>query len=158
LETFPVNGQITSGPAVHFAGAEFKNVEQPAGKSSLRVLTDDGRVGTTEVTVPPGGKLEATIQVNAACTAVGRVVNGKAQPSAGAHLVAQQLGSRISQSTEAGPRGGFQFRALTKGDYQLTIEIGTAHVIRRFSIGSSCAANLGTLMLLDAPASAKPAN
>lgn len=158
LETFPVNGQLTSGPGVHFAGAQFKNVDQPAGKTSLRVVTDDGRVGTTEAEVPPGGNVEAMIQVNVACSATGRVVNGKAQPAAGAHLVAQQLGSRISQSADAGPKGGFQFRALTKGDYQLTIEIGTAHVVRRFSIGSTCATNLGTLMLLDAPGSAKPAN
>lgn len=158
LETFPVNGQLTPGPGVRFAGAQFKNVEQPAGKTSLRVVTDDGRVGTAEVEVPPGGNADATIQVNLACTATGRVMNGKAQPAAGAHLVAQQLGSRISQSTDAGPKGRFQFRALTKGDYQLTIEIGPAHVVRRFSVGSTCATDLGTLMLLDAPASAKPAN
>jgi hypothetical protein len=158
LETFPVNGQIAPGPRVHFAGAQFKNVEQPAGKAALRIQTDDGRIGTTDVEIPSGAGVEVSVRVEAACTAAGRVVNGKGQPAVGARLVAQQLGSRISESVVAGPKGRFVFRQLTQGDYQLTIAVGQAHVIRRFSVDHTCAADLGTLMLLDAPSEGKPSN
>jgi hypothetical protein len=157
LESFPVNGQIAPGLGVHFTGVQFKSLDQPAGKTSLRVVTDDGRVGTTDVDVSPGGNADVTVRVDVACTATGRVMNGKAQPVAGAHLIAQQLGSRISQTTESGPKGRFQFRGLTKGDYQLTLTVGAARVLRRFSVGSACSADLGTLMLLDAPDAARPA-
>jgi hypothetical protein len=157
LETFPVSGQIAPGPVVHFSGAQFKNVDQPAGKASLRILTDDGRVGTADVEVPPGAGVDVTVRVDTACTATGRVMNGKGQPAAGAHLVAQQLGSRISESVMTGPKGRFLLRELTQGDYQLTITVGNAHVVRRFSVDRTCAADLGTLMLLDAPSDGKPA-
>ena len=152
LETFPVSGQITAGPGMHFMGAQFKNFDSPAGKASLRVVTDDGRVGTTDVQVPSGGTAKVNVAVDLACTASGRVMNGKAQPATGAQLVAQQLGSRISQTVETGPKGRFLFRTLTKGDYQLTVKVGSAHVVRRFTVGSSCTTDLGTLILLDAPA------
>jgi hypothetical protein len=156
LESFPVNGQIAPSPAVHFSGAQFKGFDQPAGKTSLRVVTDDGRVGIATVDLLAGGNSDVTVRVDPACTASGKVVNAKGQPVAGAHLAAQQLGSRISETVEAGPKGRFLFRELTKGDYQLTIAIGTAHVSRRFSVDSSCTADLGTLILLDATTLEKP--
>jgi hypothetical protein len=155
LETFPVNGQIAPGPRAHFSGAQFKNFDQPAGKTSLRIVTDDGRVGTADVEIPSGAGANVTVRVNTGCTATGRVMNGKAQPAAGAHLVAQQLGSRISESVATGPKGRFLLRELTQGDYQLTITVGNAHVVRRFTVDQTCTADLGTLMLLDAPADGK---
>jgi Carboxypeptidase regulatory-like domain/PEGA domain len=155
LESFPVNGQIPPGPGVHFSGTQFKSVDQPAGKASLRVVTDDGRVGTTTVDVPAGGSAEVTVQVDVACTAGGRVVNAKGQPAPRAHLVAQQLGSRISESVETGSKGRFVFRELTKGDYLLSVAVGAAHAVRRFSVDSSCAADLGTVMMPETTASEK---
>jgi hypothetical protein len=147
LESFPVNGQILPGPGAHFSGAQFEGVDEPAGKTSLRVVTDDGRVGTADVEVPAGGNAEVTVRVDSACTASGRVLNAKGQPAARAHLVAQQLGSRISESVETGPKGRFLFRELTKGDYLLSVAVGAAHVVRRFSLNSSCTADLGTLTM-----------
>lgn len=155
LESFPVNGQIPPAPSVHFSGAQFKSVDQPAGKASLRVVTDDGRVGTTSVDVPAGGNAEVNVQVSLGCTAGGRVVNAKGQPAARAHLVAQQLGSRISESVDTGPKGRFVFRELTKGDYLLSVAVGAAHAVRRFSIDTSCSTDLGTVMMPDTTASEK---
>ncbi len=157
LETFPVNGQIAPGPRVHFSGTQFKNVDQPSGKATLRILTDDGRLGTADVEIPANATLDVTIAVDTACTATGRVTNGKGQPASGAHVIGQQLGSRISESVLTGPKGRFLLRELTPGDYQLTITIGNAHVVRRFSVDRTCSADLGTLMLLDAPADGKAA-
>jgi Carboxypeptidase regulatory-like domain len=157
LETFSVNGQIAPGPRVHFSGAQFKNVDQPAGKASVRIVTNDGRVGIADVEIPAGANLDVKVRVDNGCTATGRVLNGKGQPATGAHVVAQQLGSRISESVLTGPKGGFQLRELTQGDFQLTIAVGSAHVVRRFSVDRTCTANLGTLMLLDAPADGIPA-
>jgi Carboxypeptidase regulatory-like domain len=157
LESFPVNGQISPGPRAHFSGSQFENVDQPSGRVSLRILTDDGRVGTADVEIPADAAVQVRVRVETACTATGRVMNGKGQPALGAHLVAQQLGSRISESTTTGPKGRFLFRELTQGDYQLTVAVGSAHVVRRFSVDKTCAADIGTLMLLDAPADGKAA-
>jgi len=157
LETFPVNGQVAPGPRVHFSGSQFKNVETVSGKASLRIVTDDGRVGTADVEIPANAAVDVKVRVDTGCTATGRVMNGKGLPATGARLVAQQLGSRISESAMTGPKGRFLLRELTPGDYQLTIAVGGAHVVRRFSVDRTCAADLGTLMLLDAPAEGKAA-
>jgi hypothetical protein len=155
LESFPVNGQITPGPGVHFSGAQFRGLDEPAGKTALRVVTDDGRVGTNSVEVPAGGSVEVTVQVDPACTAGGRVVNAKGQPAARARLVAQQLGSRISESVETGPKGHFFFRKLSKGDYLLSVAVGGTHAVRRFSVDGSCSADLGTVMMPETTATEK---
>jgi Carboxypeptidase regulatory-like domain/PEGA domain len=158
LKAFPVSAQMAPSPGVHFPGDKFKTVDLPLGKTSLRIVTDDGRVGTAMADVRSTGNVDVTVRVELACTAAGRVMNGSGRPAAGAHLVAQQLGSRISQSVETGPKGRFVFKELTRGDYELTVEVGGAHVTRRFSVGSDCTADLGTLMLLDARPLARPPN
>jgi Carboxypeptidase regulatory-like domain len=158
LKAFPVSAQIAPIPGTHFSGDKFKTVDLPVGRTSLRVVTDDGRVGTAMADVPSTGNLDLTIRVETACTAAGRVMSRGGRPAGGAHLVAQQIGSRISQSVETGPKGRFVFKELTRGDYELTVGDGGAHLTRRFSVGSDCAADLGTLVLLDARPPPKPQN
>jgi hypothetical protein len=156
LQTFSASGQLVAGPAVHFQGDKFKRADQPEGRSSVRVVTDDGRVGTALVDVPAGGNVDVTVRVDQACTATGRVITSDRKPAAGAHVLARHLKSRIPQSIDAGPRGGFVFRELTKGDYQLSVELGERHLVRQFALTSSCTANLGMLVLPDAPSATKP--
>jgi len=156
LQTYPFNGQLPPGPTVHFSGDRFKATELPKGKTSLRVLTDDGRVGTVVVEVPPAGNVETTVRVEKGCTAFGRVVNPGGGPAAGAHLMAQQLGTRVSQFGQTGPKGGFLFAQLGRGDFELTVTLGERHLVRRFSVGDSCSVPLGNLILPDATSSSTP--
>jgi hypothetical protein len=149
LQTFPVSGQLVAGPTMHFPGDKFTRADQPWGKTSLLIVTDDGRVGTASADVPVNGKATVNVSVDKACTATGRVVNSEGQPTLGARLVAQQLGSRITQTSSTGPKGRFVFRELTKGDYQLTVDVAERRVVRRFSVTDACAADLGTFMLFD---------
>ena len=156
LQVFPSSGQLPPGPAVHFAGDRFKATDQPKGKTVVRVVTDDGRVGTSTVEVPAAGDVDTTVRVDKGCTAAGRVLNGGGQPVPGAHLAAQLLGTRVSQAGQTGPKGGFLFDQLTKGDYELTVTLGERRLLRRFSLGDTCAANLGRLTLPEAPSTAAP--
>ncbi len=156
LQTFPFNGQLPPGPPIHFSGDRFKATDQPKGKASVRVVTDDGRVGATLVEVPAVGNVDTTVRVDKACTAVGRVFNVGRQPAAGAHLAAQLLGTRILQTGQTRPKGGFILEQLTKGDYELTVTQGERRLVRRFSLGDSCSAMLGTLILPEATSTSTP--
>ncbi len=156
LQTFPFNGQLPPGPPIHFAGDRFKATAQPEGKTSVRVLTDDGRVGTTLIEVPTVGNVDTTVRVDKACTAVGRVFTAPRQPAAGAHLVVQLLGTRLLQSGQTGPKGGFILEQLARGDYEVTITLGERRLVRRFSLGDSCPARLGTLTFPEATPTSTP--
>ncbi len=149
VQTFPFSGQLNPGPAVHFAGDRFKRADLPKGKTSIRVVTDDGRVGTAVVDVPASGNVDTTVPVDKACSALGRVLNAEGGPAAGAHLLVQLVGTRISQSAETGPKGGFIFTELTKGDYLLNVDLGDQHLVRRFSLANTCSAVLGSLRLTE---------
>ncbi len=149
LQTFPFDGQLNPGPSVHFAADRFRRGDLPKGKTSLRVVTDDGRVGTAAVDVPASGNVETTIQVDKACSALGRVQNADGGPASGAHLSVQQVGTRITQSAETGPKGGFIFTELSKGEYLLNVQLGDQRLVRRFSLATTCPAVLGTLRLAD---------
>ncbi len=155
LQSFPVSGQIAPTPGVHFPGDRFTRGEQAAGKTSVRVVTDDGRVGTAVVEVPAGGNVEVNIRVEPACKATGRVRTADGQPAGGASVTVQQVGSRISQTVQTGPKGGFLVKELAKGAYELTVKVGEQRVVRRFSVADTCSAELGVLVPLDSSSTAK---
>jgi hypothetical protein len=157
LQTFPLNEQLTPGPPVHFQGNTFKRADQPVGKAALRVVTDDGRVGTTLVDVLAVGTGDVTVRVDQPCSATGRVFSRDGVPAAGAHVLVRHLASRVPQTVDTGPRGGFVLRELTKGQYQLSVEVGERRLVRSFALTDTCNANLGKLVLPDAPLPKNPA-
>jgi hypothetical protein len=157
VQAFPSSGQLAPSPPLHFPADKFKVDGQPPGDVAFRVVTDDGRVGTATTKVATATGSLVTVKVEPACTASARVVDGEGQPVASAHVVAQLLGSRISLTTQTGPKGKFAFKELTKGDYQLTVDLGLGHVARRFTVGSTCTTELGRLLLQDAPDANAPA-
>jgi len=158
LHTFPEAWEGAAQPeAVHFDGDRFKRTDAPAGRTSVQVVTDDGRVGAMVVDVPAGGAVEAQVHVQRACTAVGRVVNSAGRPVGGARVRAEQLGAGFRQAVDSGPRGFFVFRELLRGEYRLTVQAGERRLERRFSLTGTCKAELGAVTLPDAVSSSAPA-
>ncbi len=162
LQAFPFNGKLGPTAIVHITGDRFTRQDLPKGRTAVHVLTDDGRVGTSVVEVPASGNVDTSVRVEQACNALGRVLDADGQPAAGAHLVAQQLGTRIAQSSNTGPKGGFIFTGLEKGEYEVRVEFRDRHLVRRFSLADSCTAMLGNLSLVQpepsAPRSSLPAH
>jgi len=149
LYTFPEGGQWVQGDGIRFSGDRFK-WDAPAGRTSVRVVTEDGRVGTAVVDVPAGAAAEVQVRVQKACVVTGRVLARGGHPVAGARVRAEQVGTRSWQSVETGPRGFFVFRELLRADYRVSVEGGGRRTTRQVSLGSTCSADLGALVLPDA--------
>lgn len=153
LRTLPERGEPVQADGVHFDGDRFKRIDLPAGRTSVRVVTDDGRVGAVVVVVPAGGTVDTQVHVQRACAAMGRVVNSAGRPVGGARVRADQAGAGLSESVDTGPRGFFAFRELLRGEYRLTVQAGERRLERRFSLTGTCKAELGALTLPDAVSS-----
>jgi len=153
LEAYGVEGHAIRA-AVHLSGDHFELTDVPARRTVLHVSTDDGRVALAVVEAATRGDSRKDLTLEAPCVAAGRVLDQHGRPVAGARLFAALRPSGAWRATRTGPRGGYAFGGLVRGDYDLLAVSARVRLpLARFSLQGDCRTELPVVVL---PAEAVP--
>ncbi len=100
---------------LQFVGNEFSIDEVPVGTLRLHAQTSDGRGGDATATTSSGETSNVQIVLASATSLIGRAVDAKGAPIAGAHIALDR-----ASHTSADGSGAFRFDSIAPGAHHLT--------------------------------------
>jgi carboxypeptidase family protein len=128
-----------------FPGSEFQVADLAAEPVVVRVVTSDGRKGTSNVTLGPGQTSEVTVSLDTAALVRARVMSSAGKAVRGAQVISAEEDRELGRS---GPDGRVALTSLKAGSDTLHFEAeGFLPEDRRVEITTGQAVDLGDVVL-----------
>src|SRR6185295_2481681 len=128
-----------------FPGSEFQVTDLAAEPVVVKVVTADGRKGTTTVALSAGQTSEVTLSLDAAAQVRARVVSDSGKVVRGAQVISADDDRELGRS---GPDGRVNLTSLGAGRYLLHFEAeGFLPTEQRVDIKNGQAVDLGDVVL-----------
>ena len=146
VQVYPFGGRYNDAAALSFEGDRFELADLSARKSTVRVTTDDARLGEAQLELAEGVTAEVDVTLQAALSVTGRVLEPDGLTPAVRSQVRAGQKDGTWRNTFTKADGRFTLAEIAGGSYTLTVSSESGFLTRSLAI-STAPIELGDLVL-----------